>query len=402
MKEWLRIAVMGCIGLALIGGAVVAGLIVGRGINDGTITSASSEGQQVGPDGETPGLRTGTSPSFKPSMAPSKNPTGGPSIIPSAIPSLLPSVAPSVISSDHPSSIPSTLPSESPSSLPSVNPTNTNFPTTSPGPTLSNAPSIAPSSVPTLNPTESLSPTASLAPTSFPTVSLEPTVSKAPSRVPTESPTRSFSPTFFDVDSSRTFRIKLHWEADYFWQEEEKETFWCMDCTSCDELNFSEFPEDHKCKDANCQDGDQLWLRDCDRRGATMQTRNVNDGVMLEFVGQNTCVTRVRRDFLNVQTCNETLITQKWKPISSELPFELIPRYEKRSEDGEAFCITQHHHPKGVCQPSIVFATKSFAIERSTHNRYCFSKDYEILGMKRCTLAQQDHTSLFGLYPLLE
>ena len=148
----------------------------------------------------------------------------------------------------------------------------------------------------------------------------------------------------------------------------------CISCCRCNELNFSEYPDELGCVDSpECQTGDQVWLSECDRGGVTINTRNVADGVMLEFTNRGTCITRIKRDFLSVLPCDETRRTQKWRPIANALPFELIPRYENVNDEGDQFCITQHHHPK----------------------------EHEILGLKRCQDPRESQTSLYGLYPAL-
>ena len=172
----------------------------------------------------------------------------------------------------------------------------------------------------------------------------------------------------------------MHWEADFFWQEEQPEQRWCVTCCRCDELNFSEFPDDYNCESSYCDPEDQLWLRDCDDSyGAEFRAETYPDGVMLRIYesGRSStsfgqCVTRVRRDFLNIQPCNADDITQKWKPISAQNPFELIPAYFNNNDDGVPYCITQHHHPKS----------------------------YEILGMKNCPQAHSDDTGEWNVYDL--
>jgi hypothetical protein len=34
----------------------------------------------------------------------------------------------------------------------------------------------------------------------------------------------------------------------FFWQDEAEERQWCITCCVCDELNFSEFPEEFNCQ----------------------------------------------------------------------------------------------------------------------------------------------------------
>ena len=123
----------------------------------------------------------------------------------------------------------------------------------------------------------------------------------------------------------------------------------CLSCARCAAINFSEEPiGDFNCTDSSsCVDGDQLWLRDCRKgMGTTFRAIDTDDGLMLRLNGIGTCITRVRRDFLAVYTCNASDITQKWRPISLEQPFELVPKYYNVNDFGTEFCVTNHHHPK--------------------------------------------------------
>jgi len=166
------------------------------------------------------------------------------------------------------------------------------------------------------------------------------------------------------------------------WQDEKEERKYCISCCLCDELNFSEFPEDLNCGSSFCNAGDQLWLRNCDEgHGAEFKTMYTDDGLMIQVVDSGrsetawpqTCVTRTRKHYMQVQTCNATDPTQKWKSISDNHEFNLISYYQHKGEEkNETYCVTQHHHPK----------------------------DYEILGMKDCLLAEIDNTALWVTYPL--
>lgn len=167
----------------------------------------------------------------------------------------------------------------------------------------------------------------------------------------------------------------MHWEEDFFWQEDEDEKRWCFTCCECDELNFSEQPGDHDCEDRGddgCQPGHQMWLRDCDDdHGETFQAKTFPDGVLLQIVGDAAvCLTRTKQRYVTVQPCNALDAAQKWRPISAESEFQLRPAYFHRNDDGRHFCVTQHHHPK----------------------------DEEILGLKDCPQAELWDTSEYDAY----
>ena len=92
------------------------------------------------------------------------------------------------------------------------------------------APSKAPSQVPSQEPTllHSEVPTGhpSTIPSVVPTISPAPTISMLPSISPTEMPTISSAPTFGSVDKWTSFRLRMHFEPEYYWQGSRKEQFW--------------------------------------------------------------------------------------------------------------------------------------------------------------------------------
>jgi len=143
----------------------------------------------------------------------------------------------------------------------------------------------------------------------------------------------------------------MHWEPDFFWQEEEEEKRWCMQCTQCDELNFSEFPiSDFNCDDNDdpnrtCQLGDQLWLRNCDDGyGVEFSARynGILGGVQLPIADELLCVTRTRQRYVTLQLCDSLDPTQLWKPeVSAQQEFRLVPLVFHPNDMGQEFCMTQ-------------------------------------------------------------
>lgn len=162
----------------------------------------------------------------------------------------------------------------------------------------------------------------------------------------------------------------MHWEDDYFWQEEERERQWCMACAKCDELNFSEQSRDeYDCRSADCETDDQLWVRKCDDgHGAEFRAETHPDGNMLRVSETNVCMTRTGNRFISLQPCDEDNERQKWQNFGEDLPFALSPVYSDYSDH----CISQHHHPKS----------------------------YEILGLKECDEALDSDTGLWDVFEL--
>lgn len=130
--------------------------------------------------------------------------------------------------------------------------------------------------------------------------------------------------------------------------------------------------------------------------GATFRAIDTDDGLLLRMNGIGTCITRVRRDFLAVYNCNASDSTQKWRPISLEQPFELVPKYFNYNDFGSKFCVTQHHHPKEF---EIVGMSVLRALFLGCPNIFscnCFA----LLGLKDCDVARESNTSLYGAYPV--
>lgn len=333
--------------LAVLAIAATVGVLVSRGGGGGGSSSSASASNNNNKGLEEESLDGGTSNA------------GGPS-------------APSTpaASSTAPSTLVPTI-SAAPTSMPSSGPTTTLAPSISGtiAPTTSPNPTAIPSTIPTA--------TASVAPSAGPTAapSVFPTASPAPTQGETA------APTVTPVDPELRFRIKMHWEPDFFWQEEEDERRWCAQCTRCDELNFSEFPiADHNCddnddRDRACRPGDQLWLRDCDdgygiELAAVYNTVAVPGyvGVQLQVVQEDNdndddddddnnplltttvCVTRTRQRYVTLQLCDSLDQTQLWKPeIAVQHEFRLVPLVFHPNDQGQEFCVTQVRLRLGDC-----------------------------------------------------
>jgi len=245
----------------------------------------------------------------------SDNLAGAPSMAPSI--SLMPSTAPSSV----PSLAPSSVPSDSPSSMPSEVP--------------SDVPSLAPSAMPSLTPSDMPSDTPSSVP------------SEAPTGAPSSAPTVSAMPSFEPI--TKKFRLKIHWERGFYWQDERRERKWCMTCAKCNKLNGSDFSaRDFGCRDSRgCFRGNQLYIRECGGGNADFRIENYVDGYLLRVDDTNNCVERSKDHYVTLQRCNPNEKRQKFQKFSDEDYFELRPVYDKTD-----MCMTQHHHPKSyeVCR----------------------------------------------------
>ena len=281
-------------------------------------------------------------------------------------------------------------------------------PTTSPTFALWNSPTLAP--------TVSLRPSHSSAPTTFTKVpteapSIPPAAKGSPVNLPTQPPT--FLPTirgsgppmgsaltapptlapfageltsmpfappptyppavFPEVAESEIFRLRMYWEQGFYWQEKDRERYWCIECTKCSSLNFSDNGGGCEFVD-QCEVGHQLWLHGCRKGyGHNFQAVTVGDFHQIKVAGTELCVGRYLKRYVTIQNCNLYNRNLLWQKIRADGgPFDLKPA--DGSRDPEPFCVTQQHHPK----------------------------PYEILGVKECDLAHLWETGYWMTYPLWE
>jgi hypothetical protein len=176
-----------------------------------------------------------------------------------------------------------------------------------------------------------------------------------PSTSPTASPTRPVIPNGF------TTRIKQHWERSYFWQEEDIERQWCLECTTCNELTKSNWGEG--CYDYNnndrrdCQNQDQLWIQNCN--GWEGSSGNAEFEIVrgpvadqIKIRNKNFCLERVDNLYINLQLCDPNNVRQLWVGFDMDNPFDLRPleqNYRANDYGGPVEvhrCMSQQHHPK--------------------------------------------------------
>jgi len=203
--------------------------------------------------------------------------------------------------------------------------------------------SFMPSRAPFFRPTGQPSRLPSNNPTQLP--------SPSPSELPTAAPTRvpTLPPTFPKISPSQSFRLRLHWQNGYYWQEESVEREWCLECVRCNPLTTSEFGEgcvDEEKDVFDCREGDELWLQRCHDSGggnAEFQVLRGADGLdQFKVRGENLCLERVKSRLIVLRRCQSGLEVQKWSGFSMDQPFAWHPA---SSLD---LCVSQHHHPKAT------------------------------------------------------
>jgi len=155
-----------------------------------------------------------------------------------------------------------------------------------------------------------------------------------PSVVPTNSPTRPPLP------EDLSFRLRLHSEKDYCWQEECRTREYCAECVRCSPITNSGNPEG--CSASSCKSGVQLWIQRCDSRSTKFEILRNNNGDLMKVRGRNLCMERRGDLFIILRPCDETKHRQWFKGFENqETPFTL-------RNVGDQFhrCMSQHHHPK--------------------------------------------------------
>ena len=216
---------------------------------------------------------------------------------------------------------------------------------------------------------DSDAPTTTTAPTvsEMPTTTNNPSVSPSMSAAPSHTPSTSVSPT--DMDSKGTFRIRMHWQEGYMWQELPDEDWFCVACAKCipekDPLlgglkNCDVF--------THCEKDMQLALIGCDpgkigplklAQMATFKFVADTDDDKLEGqqlsihnstattdlciqAGDDVSFPREGNGSLLLKPCDSTLGSQRFfggRPTGTA--FELLPL-----TGNSAQCLSNHHHPR--------------------------------------------------------
>jgi hypothetical protein len=140
-----------------------------------------------------------------------------------------------------------------------------------------------------------------------------------PTPAPTENPT--LSPSVF-----RSFRLRLYWEEGYYWQEERRETFWCMEC-------------------GECQENDSIYIKWCSD-SSRQQFTKVGDTIRPSS-DPSLC-------FTMTGTRSESRPIRLWPCIDERSGsddqryegFHASERFELHPLGDTSLCLSQAHHPK--------------------------------------------------------
>ena len=166
----------------------------------------------------------------------------------------------------------SPLPSASPSLplvpvlRPALTPTSPIVNTTTTTTTTTNSPTVVVpfTTVPSLTPSTSPSTTVTLESTSAQPIIL-PSVNPSAVKMDFPNPEELYHHLHFTQKVPNQFRIKMHYEAQYLWQDETIERRWCIECTTCPYNNFD--LSNTICDIVHqCTVGNQIWIVNCDSK----------------------------------------------------------------------------------------------------------------------------------------
>lgn len=172
---------------------------------------------------------------------------------------------------------------------------------------------------------------------------MDPSLTQAPTDKPTMPP----------QSNSGSFMLRLYWQSSYYWQETHSETWWCLECTKCDEFSLGDGPK-HGCSvpgdnGSSCREGHTIWIRKCKdtRRNFKWQIlKNSGSGDQIRASGSNLCLSTRSNKYIEMKQCNSNSQNQLFKSISNLNRFELRPYYQRNWSMNDAKCLSQLHHPK--------------------------------------------------------
>lgn len=125
-------------------------------------------------------------------------------------------------------------------------------------------------------------------------------------------------------NDSSSFRLRLHWERGYYWQESADEMFYCMECNT------------------NCNSGNSILIEWCSSNNIHQYFINI-DTTLRPIQDTSLCLTHMGNtegNPIRVYNCNGS-VEQQWDGFQSNgRPFELHPRRDSNR------CVGQLHHPK--------------------------------------------------------
>ena len=152
-----------------------------------------------------------------------------------------------------------------------------------------------------------------------------------------------------ELQSSYRFKLRMHWQLGYCWQDEWIERFWCAQCVG-----------------TSCNEGDVLNVRACKRGVAAQEFTWIptKGGGRLKVARKDLCLERTGTNEFELRNCSSTLL-QVLVGFNPYRPFEISPFGNAGKK-----CFTQDHHPT----------------------------PHEVLFTATCDAARRTNTSLWEVY----
>jgi hypothetical protein len=163
------------------------------------------------------------------------------------------------------------------------------------------------------------------------------------------------NPTTSYIDPAGDSLFKMHWEPNYFWQEEEAERRWCIQCNGNDPGSWARI--------VDCDSGDATRL--------LFERQSSSNDFRIRVSGGDLCLRLPvsNMDYSNFERCDDS-DEQLWRGSSGNAfgsgPFQISPATQPGN------CLTQTHHPKR----------------------------HERLWVATCEYAEDNDTSLWGRYEI--
>jgi hypothetical protein len=154
------------------------------------------------------------------------------------------------------------------------------------------------------------------------------------------------------IDPAGDSLFKMHWEPNYFWQEEEAERRWCIQCNGNDPGSWARI--------VDCDSGDATRL--------LFERQSSSNDFRIRVSGGDLCLRLPvsNMDYSNFERCDDS-DEQLWRGNAfGSGPFQISPATQPGN------CLTQTHHPKR----------------------------HERLWVATCEYAEDNDTSLWGRYEI--
>ena len=206
---------------------------------------------------------------------------------------------------------------------------------------------------------------------------------------PTMSPTAGMEiPSTTNSTGSESFRLRLHWQPGYRWQESDEESWFCAACAVCNPKEL--FGGRKNCAlQLECKEDHNLAIWGCDpskplhrnvtefvklKNGSAVPFNMAADGFngdQIQAQGTNLCLTKMTGGAslgftsMKLKPCNSTIKEQQFygqrAGVGQAMEIQPFPA------DGRQ-CMSNHHHPRPEEQ---IYAESCDRSRFATNNMWC-------------------------------